>query len=106
MEYDNFFVPGSDYTVITNNIYRMGKRVFGNFVIQKNAGYFSSEQETIGSTPSKMRGVTNTGCFMSDDTWKVKDAGYVYMSLSSVVVAYNGSQELNIAKITFDVVLE
>lgn len=70
-------------------------------MIKKNSGYFSTLQENPCSFGLNMVDVINTGCFMSDDEWKVKDVGYMYLSKSDLVVAYSGEESFNIVRVSF-----
>lgn len=102
----NAFSAPSGYTILQNGVYQFGKFVFGNIVVKKNSGNFSTLQETILTTLIPVSDAINTGCFLSNDQWSNKTTGYMFLNKTGVTVsAYGSNLECNVAKIFFEAAL-
>lgn len=100
----NFIQANSGYTVLSSVVMKDRNRYFGNVVVKKDSGYFTTGSEQIFSFKKKVNEGINSGCLFSDNQWNTKAIGYLYIGSTIVQVASPVADKYNFVKIDFDVV--
>lgn len=96
---NDILIPEDGFSILESKLYRSGNFVSGYVVIKKNNGYFTSNQERVCAISGNYNSsLSNYGCFVSSNQWLSKDVGYAYVT-DSILIAYSGTGEMNIAKV-------
>lgn len=100
----DFIKANSGYTILSSVVMKDRNRYFGNVVVKKDSGYFSTGAEQIFSFAKKVNDGINSGCYFSNQQWNTKAIGYLYIGSTIVQVASPTADTHNFVKIDFDVV--
>lgn len=103
----NFIVAATGYEVLTQDVFKQGKRYWGSAVIQKSSGTISSSASTVfAKFASQVQNIINSGCFLGTEQWSTSAVGYFYTSGVNIIIADSAnSNKYTVAKINFDVVI-
>ncbi len=96
---EGFTLLNSDY------IYKDRNRYFGDIVIQKNTGSFSSTQDEVATMIKKTMHANNTGCFISNSEWSTTNVAYAYIAPTKIIVCDHNNNGCKCAKIHLDIVV-
>ena len=82
----DIFTPNTNYTVINDGaIYKQGKHIFGNLIVSKSDGNFTTAETTIGQIKTGYRPVKlyiGNGTTYNTSQWGVNGIGYCYIPAS------------------------
>ena len=102
---NNIFTANSGFTIVNQYIYKQGKHYFGDLIVKKNSGNFSADGTQLGTLNVTPTWNINSGCYVSNDEWKVTGVGYLYINKTNKIVNVSASN-VNYAKIHIDFMAE
>jgi len=91
----------SGYTLTSGKIYKQGKRVFGNIVINSTSDLPSSSGK-VGdiAIPYRPAAEVNSFCGVSQTQWNINAVGYAYFG--AILAVASGNSGMKFAKINFE----
>lgn len=83
----DIFQTNENYTIITNQVFKIGEYYDIWITVRKDSGYFESSDEVIGKF-KKTVDISHIyyGSFDSDNEWYVNDVGYIGILPDSTIV--------------------
>lgn len=102
---NDLLIVQNGYSFLDINIFKQGKHYFGDVVVKKNSGNFTNIQELVAKLSRTVKGVYNSGCFLTSNQYSVHDVGYCYIGGTNFYVADHKEKGYNYAKIHIDLVV-
>jgi hypothetical protein len=100
----DFITANDGYTILEQNIFRQGNHYFGDVVIKKNSGAFSTDSENVATLKRSIVGTVNSCSFLCGSQWANGGTGYLFIGGTSIIISDFTGNSYSFAKFHIDVV--